>query len=157
MSLIRDLENAQIKYREVRQKQMEAQLAQNLETERKGERFTLVEPPVPPEEPSSPNRRMILILGAVLALLAAAGCAFIKEAVDRSVRDRSDLTRLLTVPPLAIVPWIETQAERALRVRRRWYAMAGSVSIFIFMLVSAHFLYRPLDVLWAVAMRRLGI
>ena len=42
---------------------MEAQLAQNLETNRKGERFTLIEPPLPPEEPVSPNRLAVLIIG----------------------------------------------------------------------------------------------
>ena len=40
-----DLTSAQKKHAEVQQKQMEAQLASNLETERKGERFTLIEPP----------------------------------------------------------------------------------------------------------------
>ncbi len=47
-ALLKDYEGAQLKYQEVRSKQMEAQLSQNLETERKGERFTLIEPPLPP-------------------------------------------------------------------------------------------------------------
>jgi uncharacterized protein involved in exopolysaccharide biosynthesis len=54
-AMLRDLDSAQIEYRQVRQKQMEAETAQNLETERKGERFTLIEPPFTPEEPTSPN------------------------------------------------------------------------------------------------------
>ena len=43
--LSRDYDNARLKYQEIRAKQMEAQTAQNLETDRKGERFTLIEPP----------------------------------------------------------------------------------------------------------------
>jgi hypothetical protein len=39
-----DWTSAQKKHAEVQQKQMEAQLASNLETERKGERFVLIEP-----------------------------------------------------------------------------------------------------------------
>ena len=46
MTLARDLESTQAKYREVSQKRMEAQLAESLELERKGERFTLIEPPL---------------------------------------------------------------------------------------------------------------
>ncbi|MEJ0099932.1 MAG: hypothetical protein WDO12_09375 [Pseudomonadota bacterium] len=64
MTLARELDSTQVKYREVRQKQMEAQLAQNLEAERKGERFTLIDPPVAPEEPASPNRHLILVLAS---------------------------------------------------------------------------------------------
>jgi uncharacterized protein involved in exopolysaccharide biosynthesis len=46
MEMARELAGTQHKYEEVRQKQMEAQLAQNLEAERKGERFSLIDPPV---------------------------------------------------------------------------------------------------------------
>src|SRR5262249_36476054 len=59
--MLRDLDAAQSQYRIKRLKQNEAQTAENLEVERKGERFTLIEPPFPPEEPTSPNRRLILI------------------------------------------------------------------------------------------------
>ena len=59
--LARDYTNAQAKYQEMRAKQMEAQLAQNLGADRKGERFTLIEPPLPPEEPVSPNRAIIWV------------------------------------------------------------------------------------------------
>src|SRR5215472_1843240 len=50
-AMLRDLDSAQIEYRQVRQKQNDAETAQNLETERKGERFTLIEPPFTPEQP----------------------------------------------------------------------------------------------------------
>jgi polysaccharide biosynthesis transport protein len=157
MSLIRDLENAQIKYREVRQKQMEAQLAQNLETERKGERFTLIEPPIAPEEPTTPNRRLILALGTLLAALGALGIALLLEALDRSVRDQRDLAALLAVPPLAVIPWIDTVGERNSRMRRRRLALVGAAASLIAVIALTHTLYKPLDVMWAVAMRRLGV
>jgi succinoglycan biosynthesis transport protein ExoP len=50
------LDSAQLKYQEIRAKQTEVQVSQNLETEHKGERFTMIEPPLPPEKPVSPNR-----------------------------------------------------------------------------------------------------
>jgi polysaccharide biosynthesis transport protein len=67
-TLVRDSENARVKYQEVRNKQMEAEVSQNLETERKGERFTLIEPPLPPEQPISPKRGLILFMGLLLSL-----------------------------------------------------------------------------------------
>ncbi len=156
MTLARELDSTQVKYREVRQKQMEAQLAQNLEAERKGERFTLIDPPVAPEEPASPNRRLILVLGVVLALAIAVGIAVLLEVMDQRIHSRNEVASLLSVPPLAVIPWIENAAQRAAQLRRQRYALFGSIAAFALAVVAIHLLYRPLDVLWAVAMRKLG-
>lgn len=155
IALSRELENAQIKYREVRQKQMEAQLAESLESERKGERFSLIEPAMIPQEPASPNRTLILALGVVLALGAAVGVAATLEALDRSVRGRDDVIALLTAPPLAVVPWLENDTDRAVRRRKQVYALVGLIVSALVAALLLHFLYRPLDVLWALTLRRI--
>jgi len=54
VNLKRDYENSQMRYRELKAKQMEAEVGQQLEKERKGERFSLIDPPQLPEKPSSP-------------------------------------------------------------------------------------------------------
>lgn len=154
-ALTRELDNAQIKYREVRQKQMEATLAQNLEIGRKGERFTLIEPPLVAEEPVSPNRPALLALGVVLALSAALAGVALLEVLDPTVRGRRDMDALLPVAPLALLPWIETPAQVATRKRVRRLSLAGAASSVVVAVVLVHFLYRPLDVLWQVALRRL--
>jgi succinoglycan biosynthesis transport protein ExoP len=155
-TMTRDLDNNQLKYREVRQKQMEAQVAQSLEEERKGERFTLIEPPLTPEEPASPNRVVIMVLGLVLSIGAAVGAAALLENMDSSVRNRRDLETLLSVPPLAVLPWIETQADRVARRRRQRYTWAGAIGGVVVAISAVHVFYRPLDVLWQVALRRLA-
>ena len=53
--LTRDYEIAQRKYQEVLAKRQEAELANNLESKQRGERFSLIEPPVIPEQPSRPH------------------------------------------------------------------------------------------------------
>ena len=154
-ALVREMENQQIKYREVKQKQMEAQVSQNMEDERKGERFTLIEPPVTPEQPESPNRWVILILGLVLAAGAGFGTMYVLEAMDGTVRNRQDLEAIVGVPPLAVLPWIETLSDRASRARQRRYSMAGAAGAFFILIILLHLLYRPLDVLWQIGLRRL--
>ena len=47
---MRDYDNTRLKYAEIRSKQSEAKTAQNLEADRKGERFTLIDPPLPPAD-----------------------------------------------------------------------------------------------------------
>src|SRR5262249_29981657 len=109
--LARDYDNTRLKYQEIRSKQSEARTAQNLESDRKGERFTLIEPPLPPEEPVSPNRKLIFFLGLMLSVGLAAGVLWLLERLDSSVRSRLDLLKLTGVPPLALVPCIGTEAE----------------------------------------------
>jgi len=155
--MLRDLEAAQTQYRVERLRQNEAQTAENLEVERKGERFTLIEPPFPPEEPTSPNRRLILIFGVVAALGVGAATAMLLDAFDGSVRSRYDLEQLLATPPLAVIPTIQTSQDRAARRRRRHTALYGALGAMVVGIVLLHVLYRPLDVLWLAALRRLGV
>jgi uncharacterized protein involved in exopolysaccharide biosynthesis len=155
--LTRDYDNAQAKYREVRSKEMEAQLAQNLESDRKGERFTLIEPPLPPEEPVSPNRPAILILGLVLTIALVGGVVALLETIDATVRGRDDLSAVFNAPPLAAVPRIVTEAEIRARRRSLKLATGGAAAALLLAILAVHFLFEPLDVLWFVALRRLGM
>jgi uncharacterized protein involved in exopolysaccharide biosynthesis len=155
-SLLRDLQVEQAKYAELRQKQMEAQLASNLESESKGERFSLIEPPSEPQKPARPDRPLIFLLGLLMAAAAAFGAMLTVESLDTRVRGRGDVLALLQVPPLAIVPWVQTEAE--LRVRRRTLriAAAGAAGCLVVTALLVHTFYRPLDLLWLATLRRLG-
>jgi capsule polysaccharide export protein KpsE/RkpR len=154
--LARDLDTAQRKYEEIRSKQTEVQVSQNLETEHKGERFTMIEPPLPPEKPISPNRFLILAMGFVLSLAAGAGAAMLRDSLDVSIRGTQDIRALLSVPPLATVPRIETQAELRRHRRVVRYSWQGAIVGVIALAATVHFLVRPLDVVWANLLRRFG-
>ena len=156
-ALVRELESSQLKFRDTSQRQMEAQLSQNLESESKGEKFTLIEPPLVPEEPASPNRLAIFVLGLVLAMGAGFGAAVLMESIDGRVSGRRDLEALLSVPPLAVLPWIDTAEDKQRRTRRNRYTLAGAVGSVALSIVMIHLFFRPLDVLWAIALRRLGV
>jgi uncharacterized protein involved in exopolysaccharide biosynthesis len=154
--LNRDYENARAKYAEVRSKQGEAKIAQNLEADRKGERFTLIDPPLPPERPISPNRRLIFTGGVILSAALAFGILWLLESADTTIRGRNDLQELLGVAPLALVPHIGTEAE-ARAGRRRIRLTAGAVvASACVAVVLTHLFYRPLDVLWFSFAHRLG-
>jgi succinoglycan biosynthesis transport protein ExoP len=156
-ALARDLDNAQIKYQQIRAKQSDVQVSENLETERKGERFTMIEPPLPPEKPVSPNRILILAMGLVLSVALGFGAVVLKDMLDPSVRSAFDVRRLLSVPPLAAIPTIVTYSE-AVRQKRltryRWLGVAAALSAII---LSVHFLVRPLDVVWLGLLQRFGM
>lgn len=154
--LSRDYENTRLKYQEIRSKQSEAKTAQNLESDRKGERFTLIDPPLPPEEPVSPNRKLIVILGMLFSAGLAAGILWLWEKFDSSVRGRLDLLSLTGVPPLALVPHIGTEGEARVARRRRRFALGSAMASLCVAMALMHFFYRPLDVLWFTFARRFG-
>lgn len=154
--LARELETAQRKYEELRAKQGEVQISEQLETERKGERFTMIEPPLPPEKPISPNRILILAAGLILSLGAGFGAVYAKDSTDPSVRGFNEVRELLQVPPLAAIPAIVTIADERRRRRNLGVAWTSVIATFIAALTMVHFFVRPLDVLWAGLARRFG-
>jgi succinoglycan biosynthesis transport protein ExoP len=156
-ALARDLDGAQLKYQEMRSKQSEVQVSQNLETEHKGERFTMIEPPLPPEKPISPNRMLILAMGFVLSLGAGVGAAVLRENLDTSVRGVRDMRALLSVPPLAAIPVMVTRADSRKRRRAMTFSWFGSVAGLVALTSVVHLYVRPLDVVWASLLRRFGM
>jgi hypothetical protein len=154
--LQRDLANERTKYAEVRQKGLEAQLVQNLETERKGERFTLIEPPLQPTQPVSPNRALLLLLGFVLAGGAAFALLYLLEQLDTSIRDRAHLVQIVGVAPLAIIPLVELEEDIA--TRHRWIrgSLVAAAGGAVVAAILIHFFVRPLDLVWLSLIRRIG-
>jgi len=156
-ALLREYENALLKFKEVKAKQMEAQLAENLETEKKGERFTLIEPPLMPEEPDKPNRMALFMLGFVLSLGAGAGSVVVTDNLDRSIYGRKGVERVLGELPLSVIPYIETQAERNRRYLKYLLAVIAAVLLVVIGLYLVNEFYRPLDVLWFTGLRKAGL
>ncbi len=155
--LARALESAQLKYQEILAKQTEAQVAQNLETERKGEKFTMIEPPQRPEKPISPNRPLIISIGLLFAIAAGVGAVMARESFDGSVRGPGDIKQLLQVPALASIPVIVTSQDRARRRMITRLSWGGSVAVMLMAAVAIHVWVRPLDVVWISLLRRFGV
>jgi uncharacterized protein involved in exopolysaccharide biosynthesis len=155
--LTRGYDNAIAKYREVKDKQLEAELAESLEANRKGERFTLIEPPVVPDEPIEPNRPAIMMLGIVGAVGAGAGHLALREFLDKGLYSARTVQLITGAPPLALIPHIAVPAERRRRVRRR-VLLAGIAVVGLLGAVAAvHFFVKPLDLLWFTLLRKLEL
>jgi polysaccharide biosynthesis transport protein len=156
--LMVDYDNAKLKYEELRAKQQEATVSKNLEADRKGERFTLIEPPLVPEEPVSPNRPLVLVLGLILSIALGIGAGAVNESLDDTVRDRRDLVQLLAGPaPLAIIPRIDASVVKPSPWRARALVALGTIAALLIAATAINFFYRPLDVLWFMLLRRYGL
>ncbi len=152
--LKRDYENSVRRYQEIKAKQMEAQVGQELEKERKGERFSLIDPPQLPEEPVKPNRPAIIILGFLLSMGGGLGFAAVAESMDSSVRGVRSATELFNAPPLSVIPYLRNSEDMARDEKARKIIIAAIAGSFVLVILLAHFLWTPLDVLWFKGLRK---
>lgn len=155
-ALTRDYDNAMSKYREVRDKVLQAEMAQSLEENRKGERFVVLEPPPLPEEPYSPNRPALLFISFVFSCAAGFGHLVLREALDNRVYDTRAVRAVTPVPVLGVIPVIETARERRAHTARRIALAASLVLLVVGAVAAVHFLVVPLDILWVDLQSRLA-
>lgn len=153
--LTRAYESAREEYREIKNKQTAAELGRALETERKGERFSLLEPPLMPTRPIKPKRWAILALGFVFSVLAGLGTALLLDALDTSVYSTRQLAALTGAAPLVVIPFIQTAADRLQARRKQRALVTGGVAAAALGIALVHFVIMPLDVAWLQIGRRI--
>ena len=157
IAMQRDYANATAKYQELNAKQRAAELGQNLEQGRKGERFTLIDPPALPEEPVSPNRPAILFLGFVFAVGVGIGVVIVLDALSPAIRGKAAVASIMGMPPLVVVPHLAIDEENTVK-SHQWLKVAAVILAAIFVaLIAFHFLVKPLDVTWFLVLRKLGL
>ncbi|MEI7465356.1 MAG: GNVR domain-containing protein [Burkholderiales bacterium] len=155
LELARDLDSSRARFRELRDKQMQAQVAEQLERGRKAERFTLIEPPIFPEKPFRPNRTLILMMGVVLALAGGIGAAALRETIDQTVHSARDVIRVMQVPMLAVLPALPSPVLLRRRSRLRWIVASAGLVLVGLALAAFHNFVMPVDVAWYGLLRRL--
>ncbi len=156
-TLTRDYENALAKYKEVKAKQLEAELAESLERESKGERFSLIEPPLLPEEPAKPNRLAIFFLGMVFSMAGGVGTVAVAESMSDSIKGSQGLIAVTGAPPLVVVPYIETEDNRKSKRNLRILMVIILLGLVAATAAAFHYFYYPLDVVWFIIQRKLGL
>ncbi|MEO0399298.1 MAG: Wzz/FepE/Etk N-terminal domain-containing protein [Pseudomonadota bacterium] len=114
--LTRDQQNLELQYKQIQAKRQQAITAENLEDNQKAEKFSILEPAVQPEQPSSPDREKLMVLALVAALGIGAACAALAEMLMASVRGRDHLASLMGEAPIAVIPYIHAKGERRMAI-----------------------------------------
>lgn len=156
LDLTRDRDNSVQKYHEIRSKLLEAEVAEGLEVQRKGERFSLIDPPAMPEKPAKPNRSALFLLTTVFAVAGGVGYGAAVESLDRSIHSVRMLSRITNVPPLVVMPYLPNETDARRRIRRRWAIFFVGLGLIILTAVLIHLFWLPLDVIWLAALRKWG-
>jgi uncharacterized protein involved in exopolysaccharide biosynthesis len=106
------------RYQSFKDKESDAEVAENMEQQSKGETFSVIEPAQLPDIPESPNRQLLIAVGVFLAGMLAAAAMLAVDMLDPRIFDPKNLLHTFGEMPLATVPYIPTGGEvRSRRLR----------------------------------------
>ena len=117
------------RYQSFKDKEADAEVAQNMEQQSKGETFSVIEPPQYPDVPESPNRRLLTAVGIFLTGILAAAAMVAMDMLDPRIYEPKSLMHAFGEMPLATVPYIRTSDE--LRGRRLRMIGVASVAVIV--------------------------
>jgi uncharacterized protein involved in exopolysaccharide biosynthesis len=139
--LTRDYEQSKSNYDSLLKKQMQSQLATNLEKRQQGKGFRIIDPPSLAHKPYSPDRVRFSLLGLIAGFLAGFGLVFLSEFLDDRIREEEDITRMTNVRVLAGIPHLATPTDGRKQHRRRILEWCGAVLIFVVMVCANVFTF----------------
>jgi polysaccharide biosynthesis transport protein len=134
--LQRDYDMSKTHYAQLLDKQLSAEMATELEIRQKGEKFTVLDPAVPADRPSAPNRKLIDSAGALAGLCLGLLAALRTEWLGTTIIDVSEVT---VAPVLEVIPVIRTSRDHAVWKRRCLFAafsaaFGTALAVFIYLL-----------------------
>jgi succinoglycan biosynthesis transport protein ExoP len=106
------------RYDEALQQLDAAKMAERLESGGRGQRLVLIGEPQIPAEPYQPIRAAILILVVVLGVGGGIVFATIVDTLDNTVKSSREILAITGAPALAVIPLLESAAERRVRTTK---------------------------------------
>lgn len=111
------LDGINVQYQQVATKLMQAQATAKMKNEQKGERLTIVDPPVVPDKPDWPNRPLFVGGGALAGLGLGIILMFGIELILRPIRGLDTVKAITGSAPLAAIPTITSKRS----MNASWY------------------------------------
>ena len=105
-----------------------AQTGDIIEALSKGERITLLDPAVAPDEPFSPDRPRLAMMGTAGGFALAIALVVLLELLNTSIRRSQDIVRQLEITPFGTLPYIRTRRER---IRRRLAILTALIMVVV--------------------------
>ena len=156
-SLDRGYANLQARHNAAVNNLNDARMSERIETTAQGQRISVIENASVPRVPAGPNRSQIVLLGAAVGSMLAAGYFLLLEVLNRSVRRPAELINRFKVTPIVTIPYMESRRERALR-------RGGILTATAIVLVGVPFglwyidtNYLPLELVVQKGLARLGL
>lgn len=139
--LMRDDELLKKEYSDLLSKELESQLATNLEEQQGGQQFRLIDPPTLPTLPSSPKRGKIALGGAAAGVFLGLALVFLVDSKDHSFHGEKDLKHQQRFPIIVSVPLVLTAWEQKQHAWRTAVEWCGGALVAISVSAAGLFLY----------------
>ena len=153
-SMERELRASLENFEQIDKKLREAETTILADENQLGEKYRLIEPPVVPEEPTSPNRPKLLLFAFALAGAFGFVVAFLKDLLFGTVFISGQVKAVAAGVPVIGVPLIESRAEKFQRRRQMIMTAIAAPVVTILLLTGVHFLVMPLEELTYKVMDR---
>ena len=127
LSLSRDYEMTKQHYSQLESQALSAETATQLEFRQKGQRFVVLDPAIAPEKPSKPNRPLLDVAGALVALIIGLVAAMAPEFLGMTIIGPQDIASAGNLTILESIPVIMTRSDQIARKRRMLVAAASVV------------------------------
>jgi uncharacterized protein involved in exopolysaccharide biosynthesis len=126
IAMTRDYSTIQQMYTRLLGKSEDAKIAANLERRQIGEQFKVIDAARLPEQPFSPDRKRLNLMGLAGGLAIGLGIVALLEFKDSSFRGEDDVVTFLSLPVMATIPAIITKADRRKAKKKKFRIMVGS-------------------------------
>lgn len=103
-----DLDNAKERYRAIKEKKLQADMKQTLESGKNSERLKVMTPAMVPDT-TTPKRSLLIIGGLFMALMSGLGMVVLMEAFTQTVRGANHLASIVGAAPLVSIPHIHAK------------------------------------------------
>jgi len=97
-----------------------AEAGQKMDSQQRGDRLVLVDPPTLPDKPTSPNRPMLMIGGVAMGVMSGLGLALLIEFFMRPIRGAAALQNMLGVGPLVVIPTLKAKPRKPVKRQPLW-------------------------------------
>jgi polysaccharide chain length determinant protein (PEP-CTERM system associated) len=141
LTLQRDYTNIQESYNSLLNRQLEAQIAVNMEKKQKGEQFQIIDRAQVPRNPVSPDMKKLFLITIALGLGLGGGLIFLVDYFDSSFKRSEDIEKVLGINVLATIPKVyQTKDFRRRKLRKVMTAFSllvtacllGSFAVIVF-------------------------
>lgn len=110
--LMRDYETINKTYNDLAMKREQSQLSAQLEQRQIGEQFRLLDAARIPERPFEPDRARMNLIGIMAGLGVGIALIALLEYKDATLKTDEEVTSVLNLPVLAVVPLLQSATER---------------------------------------------
>ena len=111
-SLERDYNNIRENYNSLLDRQLEAEIAVNMEKKQKGEQFRILDYAKIPEKPISPDVRRLFVFSIGIGFGLGGGLIFLLEFLDKSIRRPEEIETEFGLPILASIPSLKIDENK---------------------------------------------